>query len=526
MLALIICIGIVLRVLFLQSSPPALNEDEAALGYNAYSLLLTGRDEHGVFFPLSLESFGDWKLPVYSYTAILPIALFGLSEFAVRFPSIVAGIVGIFLIYNISQKLFSKKPVSLFAAYFFAVSPWSIYFSRAAYEVNLATTIFLGGFLLFLKGLDRNKNSSKYLLSAGVLLGITLFTYHLYIVFIPLVSLLLSIYSWKKLGIKIAFFLLPIIFLTFVSFMSSYSKSAVKFTTTTIFTNKDIIYNRVDRFRKDSISHPLLFEKIHTKYAGIPYQILQNYLTSFSSSFLFDKGGEKLKHNLDGFGNLYIFDFFLVVVGFAGLFYYREKKIPILLVWLAIAPIPSALTLDAPNSTRLFILMPLFVLVCAYGAWIIIEKLKNNMWGKIMIGFLSFSFFINVLFFLDLYFIHFPYNRAGFWRFGYKELVKVSNNYPNKKLIMQGVYDFPYIFFLFYNKYDPEKFRKEVEYYPVSYDGFRYVKQFGRYKFVQALNDEKEVPGILYVDNQNFHKDDNLINLPNGDPVFKYYIGK
>lgn len=528
MFGFIVCIGIVLRVVLLQNSPPAFNEDEAALGYNAYSILLTGRDEHGVLLPLALESFGDWKLPIYSYTAILPIAIFGLTEFAVRFPSILAGIVGIVLVYCICQKLFSKKPVSLFTAFFFAVSPWSIFFSRAAYEVNLATTLFLGGLLLFLNGLEveRKKYRLAYLLFAGILFGITLFTYHSYIIFIPLFSIFLSIYFWKKLRRKVVFFLFPIILLTLLSFLSSYSNGAIKFKTTTIFTNKDVIYNRVDRFRKDSILQPLLFDRIFTKYAGIPYQIMQNYLTSFSPAFLFDKGGEKLRHNLDGFGNLYIFDSLLLVAGFMGLFYYREKKIPVLLAWLVIGSIPSSLTLDSPNSTRLFILMPLFVLVCGYGAWVITVILRRNVWGKILIGILSFLFFVNFLFFLNLYFIHFSYSRAEFWRFGHKELVEISNNYPNKNVIMQGMYDFPYIFFLFYNRYDPQKFWKEVEYYPVSYDGFKYAKQFGRYKFVQALSNEKEIPGVLYIDNQNFHKEDNLIRLPNGDPIFKYYIGK
>ena len=55
MLALIVSMGIILRIMLPQSSPPGFSEDEAALGYNAYSLLLTGRDEHGVLFPFSLE---------------------------------------------------------------------------------------------------------------------------------------------------------------------------------------------------------------------------------------------------------------------------------------------------------------------------------------------------------------------------------------------------------------------------------------------------------------------------------------
>ncbi|KKQ38117.1 MAG: hypothetical protein US53_C0001G0022 [Candidatus Woesebacteria bacterium GW2011_GWA1_37_7] len=47
-LLLIILLAAFLRFWKL-GSYPALNADEAAIGYNAYSLLETGKDEHGNF---------------------------------------------------------------------------------------------------------------------------------------------------------------------------------------------------------------------------------------------------------------------------------------------------------------------------------------------------------------------------------------------------------------------------------------------------------------------------------------------
>ena len=43
----ILILAAALRLFGLTRYPAGLNADEAALGYNAYSLLLTGRDEHG-----------------------------------------------------------------------------------------------------------------------------------------------------------------------------------------------------------------------------------------------------------------------------------------------------------------------------------------------------------------------------------------------------------------------------------------------------------------------------------------------
>jgi len=60
----------------LTSSPPCLNADEAANGYDAYSILKTGKDQYGNFLPLRFESFGDYKLPLLTYIAIPFIKIF------------------------------------------------------------------------------------------------------------------------------------------------------------------------------------------------------------------------------------------------------------------------------------------------------------------------------------------------------------------------------------------------------------------------------------------------------------------
>src|SRR3989338_88548 len=83
-----------LRLFGLTRYPAGLNADEAALGYNAYSLLLTGKDEHGHSWPVNLESFGDFKPAGYAYLLIPFIKIFGLTEFAVRLPSAIFGILG------------------------------------------------------------------------------------------------------------------------------------------------------------------------------------------------------------------------------------------------------------------------------------------------------------------------------------------------------------------------------------------------------------------------------------------------
>ena len=77
----IITLSIFLYLYNLGNFPGGMVRDEAALGYNSFSILQTGRDEHGQFLPINLESFGDWKLPLYSYLSTLPIKFLGLTIF-------------------------------------------------------------------------------------------------------------------------------------------------------------------------------------------------------------------------------------------------------------------------------------------------------------------------------------------------------------------------------------------------------------------------------------------------------------
>jgi hypothetical protein len=59
LIVLVLSLGAFLRFCKVSSNPPNLYVDEVANGYNAYSILKTGRDEYGKKFPLSFRSFGD-----------------------------------------------------------------------------------------------------------------------------------------------------------------------------------------------------------------------------------------------------------------------------------------------------------------------------------------------------------------------------------------------------------------------------------------------------------------------------------
>ena len=95
-------LALILRLWALGSMPPGLDTDEAAIGYNAYALLRTGRDEYGQPWPLLFESFGEWKRPVYIYAAVPAVATLGLSPLAVRLPAALAGTLSVPALYAVA----------------------------------------------------------------------------------------------------------------------------------------------------------------------------------------------------------------------------------------------------------------------------------------------------------------------------------------------------------------------------------------------------------------------------------------
>lgn len=527
LLLAIIILAFFLRIYKLGEIPASLNPDEAALGYNAYSILKTGADEHGQFLPLALKSFGDWKLPIYSYSAAISVAFFGSTEVAVRIPSAIAGVLGVFFIYGIALILFKKKGIALFASFFLALSPWSIYFSRGAYEVNVATTIFLGGFLALLYYFQKKK--VRYLFLSFVLFGATMFTQHNYIVFTPLYVFTIlflfrkNIVHNRRWYAAISLFAILIV----VSYMSIIAGGGKKVSNLNIFNDRNVIYNRVEKLRGDNSPKNNFLERIfHTKYSGGAYQLALNYSNSYSPNYLFDKGGEKLVHNIGDVGYFYIFDAFLVIIGLMFLLWNREKKALLFLVpWLIIAPIPSAITREL-SGTRLFTIVPLFMLIASYGAYKMITVWKENKLRYAVSGIFILLFIGSVVYFLEYYFVHFNHQRIRFWRYGYREAVKLTDKYPTYNVVMRGPENFPYIYFLFYEKYDPSQFRKEVIYYPPTSEGFLFVKSFGRYSFVEEIDYDNLENNSIYIDDTRLNDNKNSIFLPSGEPILGYRVEK
>ena len=149
-LLLITLLAAGLRLCWLGDAPNTFSTDEASNGYDAYSILLTGRDRYGDFLPWFLRAFNDSRESLYVWLIVPFIKLWGLNEFSSRFPSAIAGILTVPVVYGLAKELWQKANIALGAALLVAVSPWSIFYSRLAFRANLFPLFFCLGLLFWL----------------------------------------------------------------------------------------------------------------------------------------------------------------------------------------------------------------------------------------------------------------------------------------------------------------------------------------------------------------------------------------
>lgn len=485
---LILVTAAFLRLYRITDIPPGVNRDEASIGYTAYSLLHTGRDEYGKVLPFSFQSFGDWKLPLYIYTVVPFVSVFGLSEMAVRLPSAIFGILSVFLTFYLVKILFKNNLLAFSSMLLAAISPWSIHLSRVESESNTAVSLMLLGIISFLRSL----NSKNWLvIPSSIFFALTYFTYAGNHIFTTLFIIgLLVIYKDKIKKSKTSVIAL-VIFLSlsgFIFYNTLFGADRTKLAGISIFGDPSVVHAKIEIPRNEHNNPKSFFTKvIHNKFVYAAEKITQNYLNSFSPQFLFIKGGDNNSHNIINFGNMYLVEAPFLFLGLVYLLVLRKgKEKRLVLLWFFIAPIAASITKDAPHTNRMFAIFPMLSLVSAFGLYYFLtEIIKQNLFRKIFLGLIVCLFIVNILIYLDRYYVHFPRNETANWGIGYKALNRLltTSSFASNKVIMGRPQYSPYIYLLFYNKYDPSLYQKQAVRYPPTQDGFIDVKEFGRYEF-------------------------------------------
>ncbi len=489
----IILISILVLAAFLRlynlGSFPALNADEAAIGYNAYSLLETGKDEHGNSWPVHFQSFNDYKPGLYFYVVCPFVKLMGLNEWAVRLPSALFGIFTVLLVYLLVKELFKDEALALTSSFFLSISPWHIHFSRGGWEVNTATFLMTLGFWLFIKSVKK----PKFLIFSSLFFVLSLYTYHAARIIAPLLVIgLMLVYRKEALrnikSVVIAGFIGLVLLIPLIN---DFTGSAVtsRVAGVSLFADPGPLA-RINELRGEHADYQSLPAKmLHNKAISYSLAFVENWSEHYSGEFLFLSGDEIRRNRVPETGQMYLFDIIFVLAGLVCITKKPKGWKPILF-WLIIAPFAAALTFQSPHALRAQNMIIPLVVISAYGATSLSRWLYKVVPKKLFLGLIFLPFVLIISWqlarYMDMYWMHMAPKYPFSSQYGVKELVSYVEEKQDdyEKIFVANDYDQPYILFLFYLKYPPAKFQSSHNLTERGAFYFSTVEHFDKYYFI------------------------------------------
>lgn len=503
-LLLSILVGTIVRASLVNLTP---YWEEVALGYDAYSIAQTLKDHHGNFFPLvAFESFGDDKPALYFYLAAVTVKLFGLSIWAVRLPSLLAGIVLIPTMYLLVKELLSSMKVSqtiaqwlpVVAAWLIALNPWAIHFSRTAWEVNVAT-FFITVALLF--GLRLQRDQGRQLVN-GLLtllfLILAMYCYHAARVISPLLAVVLFLPLLFQRKLSVRKFIVWTVFggAMVLPFFFAWQSGQLsqRFRETSYFSNLSIIEQ--SNSLKESDGNTVFARLAHHRYLLFSKEIAESYLSHFSGNFLFLQGDKNPRHGSQLFGLFYYTDILLLLSGAAVLIPLALKKYTYFSIasWLLISIFPAALTTGTPHALRILPSMPAFIVLLTLGVLYLWQSIDTDLIKKLILGSLLLLTVTQSAAYLYHLWFTYPKQTALEWQYGYQQLVETVNQQQREgeSVYITREQGRPAMYYWFFSRTSPQLVQQADAY--VSKDQGEFL-QFENIHFVDRL--EQGYSGLM-----------------------------
>jgi 4-amino-4-deoxy-L-arabinose transferase-like glycosyltransferase len=537
-LILIIGVAAILRLWQIGQVPLSMNWDEVSLGYNAYSIMLTGRDEYGKFLPIVLESFGDFKPALYTYLIIPFLPFFNLTAVAVRLPAALIGIIAVFLTYFLAKELVKRTDIALISSFLLAVSPWHVQMSRVAFESGVGMAFNLAGLLFFFKGLKK----PLLLAISALFFALSFYTYQSEKLFVPLILLVLICVYWKKLiSIPKKYPALAVCLLVFISFPMIYftfgnQNGLARAKGVSVFANTfDLLQRNAKILERDKENNDYIGQIFDNRRFIFVRTIIQGYLSHFDLNWWFITGDSVSRHHVPEMSLMYIIDLPFLLMGFYflifNLFPINKKTKLFLILWIMVTPVSASFTTGVPHALRTLNFLPSFQIITAIGvvtAYLLInKKLKSTPVKLSILISVCLLFIFNFIFYLNQYFVQQNYYYAKDWIYGYPQIVNyltpLHSRYEKVLVSNRGYLNNSYMFFLFYQKYDPKKYLAEggTRISGIEEDGNKFLNyEFRKFNYT----DEKKGRILFVVTSQDFSEEYHVINriyFPDGTEAMR-----
>jgi hypothetical protein len=547
-------LGSGLRLYGLQDVPLGLDQDEALDGYDAYSLLKTDRDHHGNFLPIVIQGFNDYRMPLFDYSLVPLVGIFGLKASTVRACAAIWGIVDLATLTALAYLLFGL-PAAAAAALLGAFSPWHLPWSRFGVEVTAAmatVNLAMAAFLIWIK----NRRSS-WIVVSGFFFGLSFYAYAITKLFTPLMILVIGSIHWREFK---GSWRAPVLALAVVgvvampqaiAILSRNAVASAQFNRSSIF---EYIYEIEPKMPGASALRPVSL-------------VAANFAGYFTGAYLLtagDRGDHWTMPHPRGVGMLLPEQALLIVFALLAFRGRHRKSLLLLAAWLVIAAIPPALTLplgavkpdsmivtdappipesllpfsalsavltprlllDHPMSRRnLFACAP-WILLAALGFVMLLETTATApVLRNAAVVVLSVGVAFHATKFVRNYFYEYPAFAAPYFQYGIEQALAAARTLkgPNEFVVITDQVNQPYIYALFYDQYDPLKFQTELV---LSEGGvFAQIERFDHYIFYDTRLAYNKLKHGVFIFSEGETPPTNataMITYPDGD--IAYYL--
>lgn len=526
---LIFVLSFVTRFYRLSEVPASLYWDEASLGYNAFTIANFGVDEHGRSFPYDyFSAFGDYKPPGYIYITALVVKLLDLSEFAIRLPSALSGVliclslmIFIFLLNSLHISKFPSK-LPYLVGLISAISPWGLQMSRSAFEANLATFFLLLGVMLFIYNLYK---FPKLLFLSAFLLIVPFYTFNSHRVFLPFLIIILFFTFIKRIWLNkssvIAFITtLSLLLIPLVPHLLS-PEGQLRFKEVSWINDVELVVKANERV---SESDNFFAKFVNNRRVIYFHSFLKHYFDHIDSKFLYGSGDINPRLSTQNAGIFYLFEGFVFLSGLYSLIRIKSNHKWFLLGWLIIGFLPASLARETPHALRILQIYPVVMMILGLGILKILSATSqiNRGFGITLIILLYVFFFTK---YSHEYFKHYNHRFSSSWQFGYKELVNKISRLEDKydQIHITSAYGRPYIYFLLYKNVSPHHFIQTRNAFKDNF-GFWHIKSYDKFYFDDSdIKRGRKLYAKIPKDTPINAKIIDMVTNYNGDNIFVIY---
>ena len=447
-LGVITAIILFLHLYRLADIPYGLNVDEAGSAYDAYCIANFGVDRYAKSYPVYFTNYGDGQNALYTYMTALFFRLFGTSKTVIRMGIALFSLAGALFGFLYACEKWKGKKVPLLFLCLYAILPIFTMTQRFGLESHLMLSAGIVTLYVSMKVLETGK--WQYYLLAGIAMGISLYTYALIYIVMPVYLLL-----WLSYGLylrKIQLRKLPLLFLP----LGLLAAPLIAVQLINIFSLPEMYIGPFTLTR---------LPKYRSGELGLR-DIFRNLKQMFANTMLHDD----LSYNtIARYGTMYYFSLPFLLTGLAGsvkdaYISFRQRRfdcsVPVLFWLLGVFVMGCLLKgWSTPNTTRMIGIYIAYLYFITHGIYSVWNLLPKTWLRRIFTGILTGLYAVSFFSFAHYYFT--DYNREAFplnWLFyeTYEEISALLEEHRGEEWASRPTcYPHNYIYYLWSYKVNP-----------------------------------------------------------------------